>query len=317
MSRGGSRPASLVGMAKLARGVYGVLATTFDERDSPHHPDLVAQARYVATCAQGVVWPVLASESFTLRREEVAAGYAHVAAGVAGRVPFVAGVSQLTTADAVLLAAAAREAGADAVIAMPPWMSRVTGDDLVRHYRAVAEVGLPVMLQNASDVSAFSAVSEADLRRVIDEVPEIVALKDEAPVRPQTITRGLSLMPPERGLVFGGGGGRFLPDELSRGGAGNLAGACWVDLLGAAYAKWVLGDRDGARWLHAASLIGETAIAAYGPAGVRYLLHRRGITSSVRGRFDAGRALDEAAVRELDTVLAQLNPALPWHPPED
>lgn len=304
-------------MAELLRGVYGVLATTFDEGDAPHHADLVAQARYVATCAQGVVWPVIASEFFKLRREEMAAGYAPVAAGVGGRVPFVAGVSQLTTADAVLLAEAAREAGADAVIAMPPWMARVTGHDLVRHYRAIAEVGLPIMLQNASDVSAFSAVSEADLRLVLDEVPEIVALKDEAPVLPQTISRGLGLMPPERGLVFGGGGGRFLMDELSRGGAGNLAGACWVDLLGAAYAKWTLGDREGARWLHAASLVGETAIAAYGPAGVRYVLERRGITTSRRGRFEAARPLDEAATGELDTVLKQLRPALPWHPPED
>lgn len=304
-------------MAELARGVYGVLATTFDERDSPHYSDLVAQARFVAASAQGVVWPVLASEFFKLRREEIAAGYVPVAEGAGGRVPFVAGVSQLTTGDAVLLAAAAREAGADAVIAMPPWMARVTGDDLVGHYRAIAEVGLPIMVQNASDVSAFSAIGEADLRRLLDEVPEVVALKDEAPVLPQTISRGVGLMPPQRGLVFGGGGGRFLLDELSRGGAGNLAGACWVDLLGAAYAKWTLGDREGARWLHAASLMGETAIASYGPPAVRYILHRRGITSSVRGRFDTARALDQAAVRELDAVLAQVRPALPWHPPED
>lgn len=304
-------------MAELRRGVYGVLATTFEEDDSPHHEDLFQQARYVATSAQGVVWPVLASEFFKLRREEMAAGYTPVSAGVAGRVPFVAGISQLTTADAVLLADEAQQAGADAVIAMPPWMARVTGEDLVRHYRAIAEVGLPIMLQNADDVSAFSAVSEADLRRVLEEVPEIVALKDEAPVRPQTISRGLRLMPAGRDLVFGGGGGRFLLDELSRGGAGNLAGACWVDLLGAAYAKWTLGDRDGARWLHAASLIGETAIAAYGPAGVRYILHQRGITSSTRGRFAAAGTLDENATRELDAVLAQLRPALPWHPPED
>lgn len=304
-------------MAELARGVYGILATTYDEDDAPLHADLTSQADFVATSAQGVVWPVIASEFYKLRREEIAAGYAPVAEGVAGRVPFVAGISQLSTADAVLLAEAAREAGADAVIAMPPWMARVTGEDLVRHYRTIARAGLPIMLQNAADVSRFSALSEADLKRVLDEVPEIVALKDEAPVLPQTITRGVRLMPPERGLVFGGGGGRFLLDELSRGGAGNLPGCCWADVLGATYAKWTLGDREGARWLHAAAQVGESAIAAYGPAGVRYLLHQRGITTSTRGRFDAAGSLDGDAVRELDAVLAQLRPALPWHPPED
>lgn len=304
-------------MRELARGVYGVLATTYDEDHRPLHADLKSQADFVATSAQGVVWPVLASEFFLLSREEIEAGYAPVAAGVRGRVPFVAGVSQLVTADAVRLAAAAREAGADAVIAMPPWMAPVRGDDLVRHYRAIAGVGLPIMLQNASDVSRFSALAEDDIGRLLDEVPEVVALKDEAPVLPQTISRGLRLMPPERGLVFGGGGGRFLLDELNRGGAGNLAGCPWVDLLGAAYAKWTLGDREGARWLYTAAQAGETTIAAYHTAGVRHLLHRRGITRSTRGRFDGAAGLDEAAVQELDAVLAQLGPALPWHPPED
>ncbi len=304
-------------MAELARGVYGVLATTFDERDAPHHPDLAAQARYVAASAQGVVWPVLASEFFKLRREEIAAGYGPVAAGVRGRAPFVAGVSQLATQDAVLLAEAAREAGADAVIAIPPWMARVTGDDLVRHYRAIAEVGLPIMLQNAGDVSIYSAVSEADLSRVLDAVPEIVALKDEAPVLPQTISRGLRLMPPERGLVFGGGGGRFLLDELNRGGAGNLAGACWADLLGGSYTNWVRGDHQQAQWLHGAALVGEMAIAAYGMPGVRHVLSRRGITTSTRGRFDAAGRLDDAAIRQLDSVLEQLRPVLSWSPRDD
>lgn len=303
-------------MRELARGVYGVLATTYDDEDRPHHADLAAEADFVATSAQGVVWPVLASEFYLMSLDEVAAGYAPVVTGVRGRVPFVAGVSQLVTADAVRLAEAAREAGADAVIAMPPWMSPVTGDDLVRHFRAIASAGLPIMLQNANDVSRFSALGEADIRRLLDEVPEIVALKDEAPVLPQTISRGVRLMPAERGLVFGGGGGRFLLDELARGGAGNLSSTPWADLLGAAFAKWTLGQREDARWLYTAAQAGQTVLAAYGRPGVRHLLQRRGITRSTRGRFD-GKGLDEAAIRELDAVLAQLGPALPWHPPED
>jgi dihydrodipicolinate synthase/N-acetylneuraminate lyase len=303
-------------MAKpLGRGVYGILATTFDAEDRVLAADLTAQADFAAAKAQGVVWPAMASEFYLLRRDEVAAGYAPVAEGVGDRVPFVAGVSQLTTADAVALAEAARTAGADAVIAMPPWMSRVRGDDLVRHYRAIAEVGLPIMLQNAGDFSRFSSIAEADIRLLLDEVPEIVALKDEAPVLPQTITRGLSLMPEERGLVFGGGGGRFLLDELHRGAAGNLAGPAWVDLLGAVYARYTLNDREGARWLHVAAQAGETAIAAYGRAGVRWVLRRRGVTSSIRGRLDTAAALDEYATAELDAIITHLWPALPWHAP--
>jgi len=299
----------------LGRGVYAIPATTYDRDDQVVAADLTAQADFVATTAQGVVWPAIASEFYLLSRDEVAAGFGPVAEGVRGRVPFVAGVSQLTTADAVALAEAAREAGADAVMAMPPWMSRVTGADLVGHYRALAAAGLPIMLQNASDFSRFSAIAVADIQRLIEEVPEIVALKDEAPVLPQTITRGLGLMPPERGLVFGGGGGRFLIDELERGGAGNLAGVAWVDLLGAVFGKWTLGDKEGARWLHAGAQVGESAIAAYRSAGSRWVLRRRGITSSTRGRLADEEQLDEHATAELDAVIKQLWPALPWHAP--
>lgn len=297
----------------LRRGVYAILATTYDADDRVVAADLTAQADFVAGTAQGVVWPAIASQFYLLGRDEIAAGFTPVAEGVRDRVPFVAGVTQLTTADAVTLAEAARRAGADAVMAMPPWMSRVTGKSLVRHYRALAEAGLPIMLQNASDFSSFSALAPGDIERLIEEVPEIVALKDEAPVLPQTITRGLGLMPPERGLVFGGGGGRFLLDELERGGAGNLAGVAWVDVLGAAFAKWTLGDKDGARWLHAAAQVGESAIAAYRDAGSRWVLRRRGVTSSMRGRLDEAEELDEHATAELDAVSKQLWPALPWH----
>lgn len=303
-------------MAKeLVHGVYGILSTTFDADDRVLAADLTAQAEFVSSTAQGVVWPAMASEFYLLRQEEVAAGYTAVAQGVKGHAPFVAGVSQLTTVDAVALAGAARKAGADAVIAMPPWMSRVRGEDLVGHYQAIAEVGLPIMLQNAGGFSAFSSIAEEDIRHLLERVPGIVALKDEAPVRPQTITRGLGLMPPERGLVFGGGGGRFLLDELHRGGAGNLPGAAWADLLGAVYAKWTLGDKEGARWLHAAALTGDTAIAAYGRAGARWVLARRGITTSIRGRFEEAGALDDHGKEELDAVIKHLWQALPWHAP--
>lgn len=297
----------------LVRGVYGIVVTTWDAEDRVVEADLAAEAAFIAGAAQGVVWPVMASEFHLLRRDEVAAGYAAVARGAGGRVPFVAGVSQLTTPDAVALAEAAREAGADAVIAMPPWMSRVSGGDLVRHFQRITAVGLPIMLQNAGGFSPFSAIAEADLRRLVWEVPEIVALKDEAPAIPQTITRGVRIMPPGRGLVFGGGGGRYLLDELHRGGAGNLPGAAWCDLLGAAYRRWTDGDIEGARSLHVAAQAGYGAVGPYGPAGARWVLHRRGITSSTRGRFDepAAAALDENAVAELEAVLRHLSPLFP------
>lgn len=111
----------------LGPGTYGILLTTFDEDDRVLDRDLAAQAEFVAATAQGVVWPVMASEFWVMSMDEIAAGFGNVARGVAGSVPFVAGVSQLTTQDAVRLTQKAAEAGADAVIAMAPFIRRAVG----------------------------------------------------------------------------------------------------------------------------------------------------------------------------------------------
>ena len=102
------------------RGLYGILLTTYTEADEVHQQDLASQADFVAATAQGIVWPVLASEFYLMDEDERAASYAAVVAGCRGRVPVVAGVTANTSKAAARLAKAAAKAGADAVIAMAP-----------------------------------------------------------------------------------------------------------------------------------------------------------------------------------------------------
>ena len=90
------------------RGLYGILLTSYSGDDRVYLDDLSSQADFVASTAQGIVWPVLASEFFLMSGDERAAGYPAVAAGCRGRVPFVAGVSATTTAGAARLAESAR-----------------------------------------------------------------------------------------------------------------------------------------------------------------------------------------------------------------
>lgn len=291
---------------ELGPGAYGILLTTFDEDDRVLDRDLAAQAEFVAATAQGVVWPVMASEFYLLTMDEIAGRFPVVARGVGGSVPFVAGVSQLTTPDAVRLTRAAAEAGADAVIAMGPFIRRAVGADLVAHFRAIAEVGLPVVIQNHSAFGTAGALSADELRTLAEEIEGVQYLKEEAPVLPQTITRALERLPGLYREVYSGGGGRFLVDELRRGGSGTMAACEWIDLLGEVWKAFDGGDEMTARELHERALPGIILESAYGMPGAKEVLRRRGVTHSSRTRLGAGVQLDEAALAEIEIMVERL-----------
>jgi 4-hydroxy-tetrahydrodipicolinate synthase len=300
-------------MPALGRGTYGILLTTYTEQDAVDHADLAAQADFVAATAQGVVWPVLASEFFLLSVQEIAAGMPVVAQGVQGRVPFIAGVSAATTGDAVALADASARAGADAVIVMPPFIKKASGRHLLRHFEAIAEVGLPIVVQNAIWLNGAGTLSVDELRMLAAKVPPVRYLKEEAPVLPQTLSRVMAALPDVFEHVWGGGGGRFLIDELARGSSGTMLACEWADLFGAVAVAFDRGDLAEARSLHAAALAGVNLETAYGMAGAREVLRERGVIRSVLSRYGPEQELDAAALTEIRATVRQLKPLLPWH----
>jgi 4-hydroxy-tetrahydrodipicolinate synthase len=295
-------------MAQPWRGIFGILLTTYTDEDQVHLDDLAAQADFVAATAQGIVWPVLASEFYLLDNDERVAGFPAVAAGNRRRVPFVAGVSSPTTRGAARLAEAAAKAGADAVIAMAPYMKKATSPELVKHFQAIAESGLPIFIQNAAYLTGACTLTPDDLKLLAERIPQVQYLKEEAPVLPQTISNVLAKVPGAFKGVFGGGGGRFLLDELNRGGAGNMPACEWADVFGHAFALYERGDRAEARRVHVAALQGVNFEAAYGMVGAAEVLKRRGVLRSTRSRYAVPRAFDTAAQAELDAVLEFLTP---------
>jgi 4-hydroxy-tetrahydrodipicolinate synthase len=299
-------------MEKPWRGLYGILLTTYTEQDTVHLDDLASQADFVASTAQGIVWPVLASEFYLMADDERMAGFPAVVAGNRGRVPFVAGVSNAVTRDAARIAKAAADAGADAVIAMAPYMKRATDAELVKHFKAIAEAGLPIFIQNAGWLSGACTLNPPQLLMLAEQIPQVQYLKEEAPVLPQTISNILKKVPGKFKSVFGGGGGRYLLDELNRGGAGNMPACEWADVFGYAFDLYEKGELIKAREVHTAALAGVNYEASYGMGGAREVLKRRGVLQSTRSRYTTQDDWDADAQRELDAVLAYLEPYLRW-----
>jgi len=99
---------------------------------------------------------------------------------VAGRVPIIVGVSELTTTRAAAFAKDAEALGANALMALPAMVYVPTEAELEAHFRTVAQAsGLPIMLYN-NPPAYRAAITLGVLTRLADE-PTIVAVKESAP----------------------------------------------------------------------------------------------------------------------------------------
>ena len=99
------------------------------------------------------------------RRELVEA----TVAAAAGRVPVVAGTGALSTAETVELSIHAEQAGAAAVMIVPPFYEALGWRELLAHYVAVAErISIPIMYYNLPSASGvkLDAAQLRELRRV-------------------------------------------------------------------------------------------------------------------------------------------------------
>lgn len=99
---------------------------------------------------------------------------------VAGRVPIIVGVSELTTPRAAAFAKDAEALGANALMALPAMVYVPTEAELEAHFRTIAQAsGLPIMLYN-NPPAYRAAITTEVLTRLADE-PTIVAVKESAP----------------------------------------------------------------------------------------------------------------------------------------
>ncbi|MEU6647346.1 dihydrodipicolinate synthase family protein [Saccharomonospora sp. NPDC046836] len=94
-----------------------------------------------------------------------------------GRVPVLAGVSGLSTRETCVHAAQAREAGADAVLVLPPLYWKVSDDRIVDHVAQVADAaGLPVVVYDFPALT-MQPLTPAVLARLASEVPAVIGAK--------------------------------------------------------------------------------------------------------------------------------------------
>jgi 4-hydroxy-tetrahydrodipicolinate synthase len=93
------------------------------------------------------------------------------------RVPIVAGTGSNSTAEAIRLTAAAREAGADGALLISPYYNKPTQEGIFRHYKTIAaSVDLPLVVYNIPGRTASNIAPETFAR--LAEVRNIVGVKE-------------------------------------------------------------------------------------------------------------------------------------------
>ena len=115
-------------------------------------------------------------EAATLTTDEHRAVIAATVEVARGRVPVIAGCGSNDTAQAVRLTKAAREAGADAALHVPPYYNRPNQDGIALHLSAVADLDIPIILYNVPGRTITDIAVETMER--LARLPNVIGVKD-------------------------------------------------------------------------------------------------------------------------------------------
>jgi len=288
-------------------GVFHIMATPFadgGDLDASGLPRLVEAA--LATGITGVTLLGIAGEAHRLTDEERRRVVEGVVKEVRGRVPVVVGVSASGTHLATSFTRMAQEHGADGLMVAPP-NGLKNLDAVAEYYRTVADAAsVPLVLQD-EPVTTQVTMPATFVARLCAEIPSIEAVKlEEAPTLPK-ITRLRELLG-RRVAIFGGLGGVYFFEELSRGTDGAMTGFPYPEALKAIRDHFVAGRRDEARalfyrWLPLIRYESQPGSTPGTAVGIRKeILRLRGWIGSARVRPPAP-ALDAGTLAELGEIL--------------
>ncbi|MFF0649212.1 dihydrodipicolinate synthase family protein [Streptomyces tendae] len=161
----------------------GVVPPVCTPLDASGEVDTASLTRLVEHLVGGGVHGLFAlgssSEAAFLTDRQRALVLDTVVEAVAGRVPVLAGVIDMTTPRVLVHAEAAREAGVDALVATAPFYARTHPREIAAHFRAVrSAVDLPLYAYDLP-VSVHSKLSAALVRELAQD-GTLAGLKDSS-----------------------------------------------------------------------------------------------------------------------------------------
>jgi len=225
-------------------GLIPILATPFTDAGTLDVDSLRSLVEFeIASGVDGVAIHGLASEGFSLTAAERSLISRTVREVAGATVLLVAGVNATSTATAVEQSLAAVDDGADAVMVLPPYLSKLPAGHLVDFYGTVADqAGIPVMVQDAAATTGVTmSVSQlAELSRL----DGVTSVKIEAqPTAPKVAA---VVAATEGWTVLGGQNSLFVLEEYEGGAVGTMPACEFSDALAVVLRDWHAGHVDDA-----------------------------------------------------------------------
>ncbi len=195
--------------------ILTAMITPFDANDRIDEDATVAvMHRLVESGSDGIVLSGTTGEASTLTDDEKLQLFALGMRELGGRATIVAGTGSNDTAHSVHLTRQAAELGVDAVLAVTPYYNRPPRAGIVGHFRAIAEVGLPVVVYNIPARCVTNL--PPDLLRELSEIDNIIGVKE---ANPDQVDGTLAI---DDFLVYAGNDDLLLP-IVSGGGDGVIS----------------------------------------------------------------------------------------------
>ena len=162
-------------------GVMPAMTTAFDESLSVDHGFVGRHAQWLAeNGCSGIVCLGSLGEAATLSFNEKIAVLSTVVGAVSGRIPVVAAVSALSTAEAVGLAQATAQAGASGLMILPPYVYKGDWREMKAHIAAILKATpLEGMLYN-NPVAYRTDFLPEQIAELAAEFPNLAAVKESS-----------------------------------------------------------------------------------------------------------------------------------------
>jgi dihydrodipicolinate synthase/N-acetylneuraminate lyase len=292
------------------RGAFPIPMTPYDEVDQIDQEVLTAEIEFcIQSGVGGIATPLMVSEFRNLSEAERKLMIRLPVEVAAGRVPIVANCAAVNTPLAVEYARYAQEVGADAVIAMPPYIHKVDFASIRKYYQAISDaVEVPVWIQNAG----VTALGAHQIAQLCTEIEHVSWVKEEVPPSHKSISALMAENCAAIDGIMGGGAGRPMMTEHARGSRGVMHACQFCDLV---QKTWELLDADEigkAGDLFEILLPGLLIEGLMGMAFAKEIMIRRGVFKNhvTRGQ---DRPLDDYDMKEIDRIWERIEPHLIWH----
>jgi len=234
-------------------GVFPILVTPFDENENVDLESFDRAVRFMADIGvDGVTILGVLGESNRMVDSEREELIRTAVAAAAGRIPIVVGTSHKGTKATLYLSRMAQALGAAAVMVTPSKEPVPNEERIFDYFRMVAEgITIPIVLQDHPG-STEVHMSVPLILRMVNEIPLVACIKQEAPPTPTKIEALIAGMKGRRVPILSGLGALYGIFDLERGSRGYMTGFAFPEVLiamskaarnGRMHEAWGLYDR--------------------------------------------------------------------------